>query len=53
MAIEAIEALRVSYKKMHPFGIPFATSNMGSAILAIDLVTSEKQVFLLRMMLGI
>ncbi|EXC01340.1 3-oxoacyl-[acyl-carrier-protein] synthase II [Morus notabilis] len=37
VATEAIEALRVSYKKMHPFGIPFATSNMGSAILAIDL----------------
>ncbi|CAK9150094.1 unnamed protein product [Ilex paraguariensis] len=34
---DAIEALRVSYKKMNPFCIPFATTNMGSAILAMDL----------------
>ncbi|XP_057505221.1 3-oxoacyl-[acyl-carrier-protein] synthase II, chloroplastic-like [Actinidia eriantha] len=34
---DAIEALQVSYKKMNPFCIPFATSNMGSAMLAIDL----------------
>lgn len=35
---DAIEALRVSYKKMNPFCVPFATTNMGSAILAMDLV---------------
>ncbi|KAG0550786.1 hypothetical protein BDA96_01G367400 [Sorghum bicolor] len=34
---DAIEALRVSYKKMNPFCVPFATTNMGSAILAMDL----------------
>ncbi|XP_059645579.1 3-oxoacyl-[acyl-carrier-protein] synthase II, chloroplastic-like [Cornus florida] len=34
---DAIEALRVSYRKMNPFCIPFATTNMGSAILAMDL----------------
>ncbi|KAL6285345.1 hypothetical protein ACE6H2_009735 [Prunus campanulata] len=34
---DAIEALRISYKKMNPFCIPFATTNMGSAILAMDL----------------
>ncbi|KAL2243170.1 3-oxoacyl-[acyl-carrier-protein] synthase II, chloroplastic isoform X1 [Sesamum indicum] len=34
---DAIEALRISHKKMNPFCIPFATSNMGSAVLAIDL----------------
>ncbi|KAE9464590.1 hypothetical protein C3L33_03503, partial [Rhododendron williamsianum] len=34
---DAIEALRISYKKMNPFCVPFATTNMGSAILAIDL----------------
>lgn len=32
-----IEALRVSYKKMNPFCIPFATTNIGSAILAMEL----------------
>jgi hypothetical protein len=35
---DAIEALRVSYRKMNPFCVPFATTNMGSAILAMDLV---------------
>lgn len=35
---DAIEALRISYKKMNPFCVPFATTNMGSAILAMDLV---------------
>lgn len=35
---DAIEALRVSYKKMNPFCVPFATTNMGSAMLAMDLV---------------
>ncbi|KAL4180808.1 hypothetical protein AMTRI_Chr12g267950 [Amborella trichopoda] len=34
---DAIEALRVSYKKMNPFCVPFATTNMGSAMLAINL----------------
>ncbi|XP_042506799.1 3-oxoacyl-[acyl-carrier-protein] synthase II, chloroplastic isoform X1 [Macadamia integrifolia] len=34
---DAIEALRVSYKKMNPFCVPFATTNMGSAILAMDI----------------
>uniref|UniRef100_A0A8F9R5F1 beta-ketoacyl-[acyl-carrier-protein] synthase I n=1 Tax=Delphinium elatum TaxID=46247 RepID=A0A8F9R5F1_9MAGN len=34
---DAIEALRVSYKKVNPFCVPFATTNMGSAILAMDL----------------
>ncbi|KAM3292325.1 hypothetical protein ACQJBY_036277 [Aegilops geniculata] len=34
---DAIEALRVSYRKMNPFCVPFATTNMGSAILAMDL----------------
>ncbi|KAK3022136.1 hypothetical protein RJ639_045275 [Escallonia herrerae] len=34
---DAIEALQVSYKKMNPFCVPFATTNMGSAILAMDL----------------
>ncbi|GLT62847.1 hypothetical protein SLA2020_354500 [Shorea laevis] len=34
---DAIEALRISYKKMNPFCVPFATTNMGSAMLAMDL----------------
>ncbi|KAK8950927.1 hypothetical protein KSP39_PZI003227 [Platanthera zijinensis] len=34
---DAIEALRKSYKKMNPFCVPFATTNMGSAMLAMDL----------------
>ncbi|KAF5206583.1 3-oxoacyl-[acyl-carrier-protein] synthase [Thalictrum thalictroides] len=34
---DAIEALRVSYKKMNPFCVPFATTNMGSAMLAMDI----------------
>ncbi|KAM7513503.1 hypothetical protein LguiA_003086 [Lonicera macranthoides] len=34
---DAIEALRISYKKMNPFCVPFATTNMGSAVLAMDL----------------
>ncbi|GFS38496.1 fatty acid biosynthesis 1 [Actinidia rufa] len=32
---DAIEALRISYRKMNPFCVPFATTNMGSAMLAI------------------
>ncbi|KAJ4950152.1 hypothetical protein NE237_026984 [Protea cynaroides] len=34
---DALEALRVSYKKMNPFCVPFATTNMGSAMLAMDI----------------
>ncbi|XP_031260259.1 3-oxoacyl-[acyl-carrier-protein] synthase II, chloroplastic-like isoform X1 [Pistacia vera] len=34
---DALEALRISYRKMNPFCVPFATTNMGSAILAMDL----------------
>ncbi|KAM3747063.1 hypothetical protein ACB098_05G009900 [Castanea mollissima] len=34
---DGLEALRVSYKKINPFGIPFATTNIGSALLAMDL----------------
>ncbi|KAI5415324.1 3-oxoacyl-[acyl-carrier-protein] synthase II, chloroplastic [Lathyrus oleraceus] len=34
---DSIEALRISYRKMNPFCIPFATTNMGSAMLAMDL----------------
>ncbi|CAD5177968.1 unnamed protein product [Musa acuminata subsp. malaccensis] len=41
---DAIEALRVSYKKMNPFCVPFATTNMGSAMLqwiCVDLNQSK------------
>ncbi|XP_051149421.1 3-oxoacyl-[acyl-carrier-protein] synthase II, chloroplastic-like [Andrographis paniculata] len=34
---DGIEALRISYRKMNPFSVPFATTNMGSAMLAMDL----------------
>ncbi|XP_011078137.1 3-oxoacyl-[acyl-carrier-protein] synthase II, chloroplastic isoform X2 [Sesamum indicum] len=34
---DAIEALRISYRKMNPFCVPFAVTNMGSAMLAMDL----------------
>ncbi|XP_073310876.1 3-oxoacyl-[acyl-carrier-protein] synthase II, chloroplastic-like isoform X2 [Primulina huaijiensis] len=34
---DGVEALQVSHKKMNPFSIPFATTNMGSALLAMDL----------------
>ncbi|XP_071688965.1 3-oxoacyl-[acyl-carrier-protein] synthase II, chloroplastic-like [Rutidosis leptorrhynchoides] len=34
---DSVEALRVSYKKMTPFCIPFASTNIGSSLLAIDL----------------
>ncbi|KZV15749.1 3-oxoacyl [Dorcoceras hygrometricum] len=34
---DGVEAMRVSHKKMNPFSIPFATTNMGSALLAMDL----------------
>jgi len=36
---DGIEALQVSYKKLNPFCVPFSTSNMGAAMLAIDLVS--------------
>lgn len=39
---DGIEALRISYKKMNPFCIPFSTTNMGSAMLAMDLVSLEE-----------
>lgn len=35
---DAVEAFRVSYKRINPFTIPLATTNMSSAILAVDLV---------------
>ncbi|CAI5929432.1 unnamed protein product [Closterium sp. NIES-65] len=35
---DAVEALKVSYRRMNPFCIPFVTTNMGSAMLAMDLV---------------
>ena len=35
---DAIEALRISYRKMNPFCVPFATTNMGFAMFAMDLV---------------
>lgn len=34
---DALEALKISYRKMNPFCVPFATTNMGSAMLALDL----------------
>ncbi|KAK7304019.1 hypothetical protein RJT34_15007 [Clitoria ternatea] len=34
---DGIEAFRESYKKINPFCIPFTTTNMGSAVLAMDL----------------
>ncbi|KAM6585425.1 hypothetical protein CsatB_012427 [Cannabis sativa] len=34
---EANEALRSSYRKINPFTVPFTGTNMGPAILAIDL----------------
>ncbi|KAI3917666.1 hypothetical protein MKW98_021428, partial [Papaver atlanticum] len=34
---DAIEALRISYKKMNLLCLRFATTSMGSAMLAIDL----------------
>ncbi|XP_020207395.1 3-oxoacyl-[acyl-carrier-protein] synthase II, chloroplastic isoform X2 [Cajanus cajan] len=34
---DACEAYRVSHKKINPFTIPFVATNMGSAILAMDL----------------
>uniref|UniRef100_A0A8F9R570 3-oxoacyl-[acyl-carrier-protein] synthase I, chloroplastic n=1 Tax=Delphinium ajacis TaxID=37494 RepID=A0A8F9R570_DELAJ len=34
---DALEALKVSCKKINPFSVPFTTTNMGSAILALDL----------------
>ncbi|XP_004251704.1 3-oxoacyl-[acyl-carrier-protein] synthase II, chloroplastic-like isoform X1 [Solanum lycopersicum] len=34
---DAVESLMTSYKKMNPFCIPFTSTNMGSAMLAMDL----------------
>ncbi|GAQ87715.1 3-ketoacyl-ACP synthase [Klebsormidium nitens] len=34
---DAIEALNTNFKRMNPFCIPFVCSNMGSAMLAMDL----------------
>lgn len=34
---DAIQALNTNYKRMNPFCIPFVTTNMGSAMLAMDL----------------
>ncbi|CAI5477397.1 unnamed protein product [Closterium sp. Yama58-4] len=34
---DAVEALKVSYRRMNPFCIPFVTTNMGGAMLAMDL----------------
>ncbi|KAJ0006688.1 hypothetical protein Pint_29260 [Pistacia integerrima] len=34
---EGIEALKISLKKVHPFTIPYVTTNIGSAVLAMDL----------------
>lgn len=34
---DAVDALRVSHRRMNPFCIPFVTTNMGSAMLAMDL----------------
>ncbi|GFS41425.1 fatty acid biosynthesis 1 [Actinidia rufa] len=33
----SIKALKISHKKLNPFCVPFATTNMGSAMLAMDL----------------
>jgi hypothetical protein len=38
---DAVEALRISYRKMNPFCVPFATTNMGSAMMAMDLVSQS------------
>ncbi|KAF7143089.1 hypothetical protein RHSIM_Rhsim05G0003900 [Rhododendron simsii] len=34
---DAVEALSISYKKMSPFCVPFVSTNMGSALLGVDL----------------
>ncbi|KAJ0076267.1 hypothetical protein Patl1_33762 [Pistacia atlantica] len=34
---EGIEASKISYKKVRPYTIPYATTNIGSAVLAMDL----------------
>ncbi|XP_057497945.1 3-oxoacyl-[acyl-carrier-protein] synthase II, chloroplastic-like [Actinidia eriantha] len=34
---DSIIALKISHKKLNPFCVPFATTNMGSAMLAMDL----------------
>ncbi|KAG4168689.1 hypothetical protein ERO13_A12G040400v2 [Gossypium hirsutum] len=45
---DAIEALRISYRKMNPFCVPFATTNMGSTMLAMDLVSLNLDSAMLR-----
>ncbi|TYH05914.1 hypothetical protein ES288_A08G117000v1 [Gossypium darwinii] len=45
---DAIEALRISYRKMNPFCVPFATTNMGYTMLAMDLVSLNLDSAMLR-----
>lgn len=40
---DAVQALRVSHKKMNPFSVPFTTTNIGSALLAMDMVSLSKK----------
>ncbi|PHU08233.1 3-oxoacyl-[acyl-carrier-protein] synthase II, chloroplastic [Capsicum chinense] len=47
---DAVESLMISYKQMNPFCVPFATTNMGSAVLAMDLV---RQCYIFRFYLGV
>jgi hypothetical protein len=42
---DAIEALKTNYKRMNPFCIPFVTTNMGGAMLAMDLVSLSNRAF--------
>ncbi|XP_075490672.1 3-oxoacyl-[acyl-carrier-protein] synthase II, chloroplastic-like isoform X1 [Primulina tabacum] len=34
---DSLEDFRISYKKISPYGLPFTTTNMASAVLAMDL----------------
>ncbi|KAJ4717740.1 3-oxoacyl-[acyl-carrier-protein] synthase [Melia azedarach] len=34
---EGLEAVRISYRKMNPFSVPYSITNMASALLAIEL----------------
>lgn len=43
---ESMEALNVSYKKISPFYVPYVSTNIGSAVLAGDLVSYNKVVYL-------
>lgn len=38
LVTEGIELLKVSVRKLSPFGIPMASANMSGAMLAMDLV---------------